>query len=53
MLKHIASVFIGVLLAVGLFLYIQMEVRDHKRLNQVVDFLNSQIQKSAKPLPTK
>lgn len=52
MLKTTASVFLGLLLAVGVFLYVRMEARDHKRLNDVVEFLNKQIEKSAQPLPT-
>jgi hypothetical protein len=52
MFKTTVAVFLGLLLAVGAFLYIRMEVRDHKRLNDVIEFLNSQIQKSAQPLPT-
>lgn len=51
MLKTTIGVFLGVLLAVGVFLYVRMEVRDHKRLNDVVEFLNATIQKSTQPLP--
>lgn len=50
MLKTTVSVFVGILLAVGAFLYIRMEIKDHARLNEVVNFLNSQIQ-AAQPLP--
>lgn len=51
MLKTIVGVFLGVLLAVGVFLYVRMEVRDHRNLNQVIQFLNASIQKSNQSLP--
>jgi len=46
MFKTIASVCVGVLLAIGLFLVIRVEVKDHQRLNAVVEFLNQSIQNS-------
>lgn len=42
-MKTIAQVATGILLAVGVFLYARMEVRDHKALVQVVNYLNQAI----------
>lgn len=51
MIKTITGVSIGILVAIGIFLYVRMEVREHRTLNQVVQFLNQSIQKS-QALPT-